>query len=132
MVTSFSFQAPATLENTAFVRHARRAALALPVLNVGVWLRLNELRDRIEEIRIAMGPMAAVPFRARKTERFLQGANVSEATLREAGELAAEEVQPRDSFRGSAAYKKEMVSVFLKRAILAALGERSETQDASL
>ncbi len=125
LITSFTFPAPGPRDRSAFVRHSRRAALALPIMNMGLWLRLNEEEDGIEDARIAIGPMARVPFRAKKTEAFLRGAKLSEAVLDEAGELTFEEVSPRDSFRGSAAYKKELVRVYLKRAVLEAVGERS-------
>lgn len=121
LVTCFSFAAPGPDEATAFARHARRKALSLPILNVGVWLKMDSTRKTLEDIRIAMGPMAAVPFRASEAESLLKGKEVTDDGLKEALEKAAEEASPRDSFRGSANYKKDMVKVFLKRAILSAV-----------
>ncbi len=126
LITAVSFEAPTPQDRNAFARHSRRAALAMPIINMGLWFRLDDTESNISDARIAIGPMARVPFRARKTEEFMRGAPMNAATIDKASEIALEEVTPRDSFRGSAAYKKQMVKVFLKRAILAATGERSD------
>lgn len=121
LVTSFSFLAPGPGEKSIFVRFARRESLALPLVNLGLWLKTAQDGLLIEDIRIAAGPMGPVPFRAIKTETLLKGARLNEDVLEEAALSIGEEVNPRDSFRGGALYKKKMVGVFLKRAIKAAL-----------
>lgn len=121
LVTSFSFLSPGPGEKSIFVRFARRESLALPLVNLGLWLRTGPDGLLIEDIRIAAGPMGPVPFRAEKTEHLLKKARLDEDILEDAAQSIGEEVNPRDSFRGGAAYKKKMIGVFLKRAIEAAL-----------
>jgi len=121
LVTAFSFSAPDSREKTCFVRFARREALALPIVNLGLWLQLEEDGDALKDIRIAVGPMAVVPYRARKTEESLKGAVLNEDVLKKAGHSISEEVTPRDSFRGSSAFKKRLIGVALKRGIENAL-----------
>jgi len=121
IVISFEFPVPGENESTAFERHAQRRALALPILNVGVWVRLDDSKRKFEDVRIAVGPMAPVPFRAANAEKELKGSSLTSVALKKAGETAVSEVNPRDSLRGSAAYRRQMVKVFLRRALLRAV-----------
>ncbi|OHE22690.1 MAG: hypothetical protein A3K40_05690 [Syntrophobacterales bacterium RIFOXYC2_FULL_60_23] len=83
--------------------------------------RLEDEELRCEEVRIAMGVVAPRPVRARRAEAALQGKVISEALFKEVAEIAAAEAQPRDSIRGEAWYRREMVKVLTKRAILKAV-----------
>jgi carbon-monoxide dehydrogenase medium subunit len=51
----------------------------------------------------------------------MQGREINEATLNEAGKIAAKETQVRDSIRGRAWYRREMVEVLLRRVGLKVL-----------
>jgi carbon-monoxide dehydrogenase medium subunit len=53
-------------------------------------------------------------------DEVLRGKPIDEAALIEMDEVAAAEVDPVDDNRGSAEYKREMVSVFTRRALRAA------------
>lgn len=75
----------------------------------------------VEDARIAMGVVAPRPIRAKKAEAALKGKVVSEALFNEIGEIAAGESQPRDSIRGEAWYRRDMVRVLTKRALLKAI-----------
>jgi carbon-monoxide dehydrogenase medium subunit len=59
--------------------------------------------------------------RMRSAERVLHGASPDDATLRRAGEAAAAEASIIADAHGSAAYKKELLRVYLGRAIRQAL-----------
>lgn len=121
VVTAFEFKATAENEATAFMRHAKRKALALPIVNLGVWIKTDPARSRFEDARIALGPMAPVPYRAENAEKVLIGAPCKASVIQEAMEVLAGEVTPRDSIRGGAVYKREMAKVMLKRAVASAL-----------
>jgi carbon-monoxide dehydrogenase medium subunit len=64
---------------------------------------------------------APTPFRAREAESYLTGRPVTEETLSEAGRIAAGESRVRDSIRGVAWYRREMVGVLVKRMGMLAL-----------
>ncbi|MCS7286010.1 MAG: xanthine dehydrogenase family protein subunit M [Anaerolineae bacterium] len=107
-------------EGSSFQRLARRRALILPILNVGVVAGWDE--GRFSRVAIAIGPVAPVPFRARKAEEFLKGSPISLENIEEAARLAQEEAQPRSSLlRGSAEYRKDMVKVLVRRALVEAV-----------
>ena len=79
----------------------------------------------ISELRIGLGGVAPVPFRAVKTERSLVGAVLNDEAIREAGEIAAAEADPGTDPHGTADYRRKMIKVFVRRAIIAALAQTS-------
>lgn len=108
---------------TRFFRMSRRRALALPILNGAVAILLNSSVNRIQEARIALGPVAEKPFRPRSAEAFLQSKEVSPEFILEAARIASEEANPRTSLlRGSDFYRKQMIRLYLGRAIQELLG----------
>jgi len=105
----------------AYVKHGRREAMELPMLGVGTLLSLEEDITTCARARICLGVAAPTPLRCREAERYLVGKTVDEASLAEAGRIAAEESRVRDSIRGLAWYRREMVGVLVKRMGLKAL-----------
>jgi carbon-monoxide dehydrogenase medium subunit len=105
----------------AYTKHGRREAMELPMLGVGVLLSLEQDMTTCAKARICLGVAAPTPFRAREAEKHLTGKSVTEDTLAEAGRIAAGESRVRDSIRGLAWYRREMVGVLVKRMGLLAL-----------
>lgn len=109
----------------AYQKYGRRAAMELPLIGVGVLIALEDGSNRCAKARIALGVAAPTPMRSLNAERYLVGKEINEAALTEAGKLAAEESRVRDSVRGLAWYRREMVEVFVRRMGLKCL-ERIE------
>ena len=105
----------------AYVKHGRREAMELPMLGVGTLLSLEEDIATCARARICLGVAAPTPLRCREAEKYLVGKTVDETSLAEAGRIAAEESRVRDSIRGLAWYRREMVAVLVKRMGLKAL-----------
>jgi carbon-monoxide dehydrogenase medium subunit len=122
------FRCPPLLpgQGTAFKRIMRPQGVALPILACAAWIQLGpddadgdtppEAR-MIEAARICVGPLAPVPCRIAPAEAALAG-----GTLRERLELAISQAQasfaPRASkHRSSAAYRREMMAVLLRRCL---------------
>lgn len=106
---------PPPRTGSAYIKFGRREAMELPLLGVGVALSLGEDMATCEKARICLGVAAPTPMRAKKAEEFLEGKTMDEQTLAEAGEIAAGESRVRDSVRGQAWYRREMVRVQVKR-----------------
>ncbi len=112
------FRKPENGAQTRFFRLSKRKALALPVLNGAVSILTDPASKRIRRARVALGPVAARPFRARRTEACLESGEVSPELIDQAARIAAEEASPRTSLvRGSAPYRKAMVRLFIARTI---------------
>lgn len=127
LITHIRFPLPAGHWGTAWSRLGRRPSLVLPVLNCAVGLSLDETGQRIEGARIALGPVAPRPYRARRAEDYLAGKAPNGQELARAAELVREEAEPRDSItRASRAYRLEvippLVEAALARAVLRAAG----------
>jgi len=101
----------------AFIKHTRRAALDLPVINVAVQCTFNVNLSHFERVRIGLGVVAPAPFRPRKAESFLEGKRFEEKVLEEAGDIASQEASPRDTWRGSSSYRKAMIGILLQEAL---------------
>lgn len=82
--------------------------------------------DRIKEARVAVAAAAATPLRLTAVEDALRGQPPTNQVLREAAALVAETVDPTPDFRGSAAYKRDMAVVFVRRALAQALARAQE------
>ena len=80
----------------------------------------------VAEVRIGIGGAAPVPLRAAKAEAALKGAVLDADTARAAGETAAAEVDPPGDPHASAGYRRKMVSVFVRRALLQAAQQIEE------
>jgi CO/xanthine dehydrogenase FAD-binding subunit len=117
IVVALRFPALGDHRGSAFARLAKRRALSLPILNAAVVVHLEGEGTILKDVRLALGPVALTPFRAHKAEEALRGRPVDEEILASALEMASQEAQPRSNpLRGSAEYRREMVSVLLRRA----------------
>jgi CO/xanthine dehydrogenase FAD-binding subunit len=105
----------------AYIKFGRREAMELPIVGVGVVVELEAEGDVCARAAIALGVAAPTPMRAFQAEKFLEGKEINEKTLDEAGRIAAEESKVRDSVRGAAWYRRELVRVLVKRMGLKAL-----------
>ena len=83
---------------------------------VGVAMTLRANAGSCEDVRLALNSVASTIVRAKRAEDVLRGQRLSDDLLREAGEIAATEVDPMDDNRGSADYKRDLVKVLVRRA----------------
>ena len=88
------------------------------LVGVGVLIAVDDLIHRnCIMARIGLGSVAPTPIRAKNTEEFLKGKRIEGIIFRQAAEVAANESSPRSR----AEYRREMVKVFVKRALDKAL-----------
>lgn len=106
---------------SAYLRVARREAMDITIVGTAVYLCCTPDEKRIRKVRIALNTVAPNPVRAYEAEEFLIGAPLNEESFRKAGSIAQAHVSPRTSFRSTAKYRREMVGVFVRRALLKAL-----------
>jgi CO/xanthine dehydrogenase FAD-binding subunit len=113
--------APPANSGGAYFKLMRRHAQDLALVGVAASFRLDEDGQVCQEARIALGAVAPTPIRALKAEEVLQGRNINDDLATEAGRVASEEARPITDIRASAEYRREMVGVLTKRAIMTAL-----------
>ena len=76
----------------------------------------------IRDARIVISAATERPIRLPDAEAALRGGGKDDAVLRRAGDAAAEEAQTISDGQGSAAYKRQLVRVYVRRALTAARG----------
>lgn len=105
----------------AYLKFLPRTADDYATVSAAAVLTLDKTGKTINDVRIALGSVGVTPIRATAAEAVLRGQPVKAEAFAEAGEKAKEAVDPVSDFRGSAAYKKEMAGVFVRRALEKAL-----------
>jgi carbon-monoxide dehydrogenase medium subunit len=96
-----------------------RRAGDFAIVGVAVLLKLNG--DVVEDVRIGLTAVNNVAVRAKGAEEELLGKRLSDELIEKASTRSMESANPTSDLRGSAEYKKKMVKVMTKRAILNAL-----------
>jgi carbon-monoxide dehydrogenase medium subunit len=107
-----------------YAKYAALSADDWPTVGVAVWFRTDA--DRIAEARVAVSAATERPVRAARAEAVLTGEPLNPQTFAHAADAAADEVEPLADVRGSAAYKREMVRVHVRRALAQALEARTQ------
>ena len=93
-----------------YQKHARRDAVDLSTVCASV-VKADDT------IRIALGSVAPTPVRARQTEAFLAGKELTPEVIEEAANIAVSEVNPITDIRATKEYRQEIVKVLVKRGL---------------
>jgi len=122
MVVDIRLRALSPQQRGTFLKLGLRQAQAIAVVNVAVVLTLDETVAGsdgavVTDARITLGSVALTIIRAPEAEQALIGAPLGDASIGRAAELAAAAARPIDDIRGSATYRRHMVSVFTRRAL---------------
>jgi len=94
----------------------RRKAMELPILGVGVRVSLDGA-GVVRQARVALGVAGPTPLRARNAEALLEGRPLTRESATEAAGAAAQEAQVRDSWRGKAWYRRQLIRVLVPRVL---------------
>ncbi len=115
LLTSVSWpRLPDSSVNT-FYKLARRKGDAITV--TGVALTLSAAGGICTTVRIALGAVAPIVFRARKAEAVLEGRALTPALIAEAAAAATAESSPIDDVRASADYRLHTVEALTRRMV---------------
>lgn len=92
-----------------------RVRMDLAVASVAVLLEMDG--NRCSRARLAAGSVAPIPLRLSKVEVLLEGNAISKEILDQAQNIAAEIVSPITDIRTTEAYRRQIVGVYVRRAI---------------
>ncbi len=107
------------MTGSTYFKFALRKAGALAVVGVAAAVQVED--EIIKDVRVALGAVAPTPMRAKKTEEFLKGKKITEELLEEAGKIACTECKPISDFRASEEYRRDLVRIYVKRALKRAI-----------
>jgi carbon-monoxide dehydrogenase medium subunit len=113
--------------SAAYLKCTTRAVHDWPAL--GVAASIDRDGDKVRDARIVISAATETPRRLPGAEAALRSGGTSEASLRQVGEAAAQEAELITDGQGSAAYKKQLVRVYVARALRAALAPDGGSHD---
>lgn len=99
---------------TIFLKKGR-TRMDLGVASVAALIKTEG--KRCLKARIAAGSVAPTPMRLSEVESLLEGSSLTKKLIAEAKQLASRSVSPITDVRSSAAYRRHLVGVLVKRAL---------------
>jgi carbon-monoxide dehydrogenase medium subunit len=106
-------------KRAAYLKVTTGSADDWPALGVAVVLETDG--SAVKSARVVVSAATEKAVRIKSVEQLLAGATVDDKLLARAGEAAMAEAETIGDVRGSAPYKRELVRVYVARAIRAAL-----------
>ncbi len=109
---------PPAKSSSAYLRFTPRNEMDIAVVGVGVALVMDG--ERCLKAQIALGAVGPTQIIAQEAAAYLTGRRLDQAALDHAGWLASRAATPIDDARGTAEFRRHIVSVLTRRALLAA------------
>jgi CO/xanthine dehydrogenase FAD-binding subunit len=118
ILAAISVPAPLPNSGASYQHISARSKVDISAVGVGAMIRL--IGDSCEEVSIVLGGVAPIPMRAMRAEKHIKGNKLTPKLIEKAGTLAAKESKPISDMRASAEYRRKMVVVLTKRALVEA------------
>ncbi|MEG2512837.1 MAG: xanthine dehydrogenase FAD-binding subunit XdhB [Acetivibrio sp.] len=110
-----------------YTKYAMRNAMDIATTGCSVNVKLSEDKKTIVDARIAYGVAGPVPMRTPTAEALVKDQPISKEICKKFGEAVLEDINPRDSWRASKAFRCHIGEVMaergLEKAIVRAGGE---------
>ena len=101
-----------------YIKYAMRNAMDIATLGTSVNARLSPDGKTFERVRIAFGVAGPVPMRAVNAEAFINGKAVTLENIEAFGRKVLEDINPRDSWRASKAFRSHIAVESAKRCLI--------------
>lgn len=115
LVSAVLIPSPAGVTGARYMKLERKAG-DFAIVGVAINVTLSE-QGTILDAGIGLCACGDVPLRAAKTEQSLIGSQLDFNSIEKASAIAKEEADPATDLRGTADYKKDLIRVFVKRAL---------------
>lgn len=117
---------PAPRSGARFLRFIPRNEMDIAVVNAAAAVTLDETRRRIAGARVAVGAAAPTPLLVEEAGRLLAGAPLEPEAWEPAIEAVRAAVRPITDMRGSAAQRRHLAGVLVRRALEGAIARARE------
>lgn len=120
---------PHPLSHTAgvYIKYSTRGGEDLALVGVAATLTLDPGNETCTEAKVVLGAVAPTPMRARRAEEMLRGEKIGKELAEKAARTASDESSPIDDIRGSAEYRREMIEIVARDAIIRAAESAKST-----
>jgi xanthine dehydrogenase iron-sulfur cluster and FAD-binding subunit A len=115
MLVDIAFPALKNNQRGTFMKLGLRRAQAISLVNTAIVLNLED--GVIKSACITLGAVAPTIIHAPEAEAYLVGKELTEDVIATVSELASQASRPIDDIRGTAAYRRAMVNVLVKRGL---------------
>jgi len=109
------FQPPRTAG--VYIKYLPRTADDYGTVGVAARLTLEDDLEHVSDARIVLTSVGPTAVCARDAEEALRGQFADRSTFEDAASLATRDLSPVSDSRGSAAYKRDMSAIFVRRAL---------------
>ncbi len=100
-----------------YIKYAMRNAMDIATTGCSVNVKLSADKKTMEDVRIAYGVAGPVPMRCPTAEALAKGKAVSAEVVEAFGQAVLEDINPRDSWRASKAFRQHIAVELAKRAL---------------
>ena len=111
-------QLPPRKKKGIYIKHSPRRAMDIAVVGVAVAVTDDNEEGKWDDVKIALGAVAPTPIRARKAEEILTGEKPEFELIEKAAALAQKAASPIFDVRASAGYRKKIVGILVRRALI--------------
>ncbi len=124
LLVGFYLPLSSSHQASCFKRIMRPQGVALPIINLAIWLERKE--NIFSQIRIAVGPGGPTPWSGTEPEKVLIGKPLNDETCQAAVEALLSQVGFRSSARRASADYRRHIVVSLFKDVLEAAWKRAE------
>jgi CO/xanthine dehydrogenase FAD-binding subunit len=118
ILTAIQVPPPPPHAGAAYQQVSARGKVDICAASVGAAVVFDG--ETCQEVRIFLGAVGPTPLRALETESLVRDKSFTPALIEQAGAKAAAEARPITDVRASADYRRQMVGVLTRRALLEA------------
>ena len=101
-----------------YIKYAMRNAMDIATLGCSVNVRLSADKKTVDRARIAYGVAGPVPLRCACAEAAAQGKPLTEETVETFAHAILDDINPRDSWRASKAFRQHIAVEIAKRCFV--------------
>jgi carbon-monoxide dehydrogenase medium subunit len=99
---------------------AYRSCMDCAIIGVALLAVFEPGKVICKDAKLVLGAVAPTPIRARASERMVAGKELDDELVEKASQKAAEDSRPITDIRSAASYRKTLVAVSTRRALVAA------------
>src|SRR6266498_3241161 len=123
LLVGFHLPLSTSHQASCFKRIMRPQGVALPIINLAIWLERQD--DKFRQLRIAVGPGGPMPWNGTEAEKALIGKSLNEETFSSAVEALLTQVGFRSSVRRASSDYRRHIVVGLFKDVLETAWQRA-------
>lgn len=117
LLAGITLSRPPQRSRDIYIKVGRRSATEVAIVGLAARVTLGEDERHIEDMRLAVCSVSPLPKRLYEIEHLINGQEISDCLLDEAGDMLLKHIEPIDDVRASKKYRSMVAPRILKQAI---------------